>query len=355
MLSLLATASALALMPTVVHPTVQFLERPFDLSSPTVHPWSPYGYTFSLALFALPMLVLIDWLLKHPELTNARRAVKIVMAIVLPTWVLLDVFLGLTFFEFPVPAATLAQTACGGPFHFPGLELISGEAHSVFGSEFGGRSHEGFGWRWCIPVEEIGFYVTGIATILLSYVWASEAWLKQYTACDHCRAMSGDSGINWKAIWIAAALFAGAYAYKKLLAPAEFRDGFPGYFLFLLLSSLLPAMLCYHVVKRFVNWRAMTVSLLGLLLVSLLWEVTLALPQGWWSYEPTQMMGIMIKAWHGLPIEEPILWGAAAFINVMGYEFVRWLIAKKHRLRDLRLRHVAEGLPTPTLEATASE
>jgi hypothetical protein len=344
-LSVLTIGTILALYPTVVQPTVAFFEVTGDFNSPPVLNWSPKGYTLSLALFGLPMLVLLDWLMKHPELTSARKAAGITMAIVLPTWVALDVFLGLTFFEFPNYHAILGDSF-EGKWHFWGLELQRGQSHasSLLSPGGEGREHMGFGWPRAIPIEEIGFYVFGIAAILLSYVWASESFLKQYSTCDQCRRNDTESkGIHWKSLWTAAFLFAGAMIYKKF-GPHPYHDGFPGYFLFLLLSSLLPAMLCYSLVKRFVNWRAMTVSLLWLLLVSLLWEVTLALPQGWWSYESEQMVGLMINAWHGLPIEEPILWAAAAWINILGYELVRLLIAKKVRVRDFRLHHVREGI-----------
>ena len=45
-----------------------------------------------------------------------------------------------------------------------------------------------------------------------------------------------------------------------------------------------------------------------ILLISLLWEVTLAIPYGWWDYRPGAMMGLAIAAWRGLPVEAVCVW-----------------------------------------------
>ena len=47
-----------------------------------------------------------------------------------------------------------------------------------------------------------------------------------------------------------------------------------------------------------------------MMLVSMLWEATLALPYGWWNYQRETMTGIFIGAWSGLPIEAIIVWSS---------------------------------------------
>jgi hypothetical protein len=62
-----------------------------------------------------------------------------------------------------------------------------------------------------------------------------------------------------------------------------------------------------------------------LLLTSLLWEVTLALPYGWWNFQDKEMLGIRITAWSFLPIEEVFVWIAVTYASVIVYEIVkRW-------------------------------
>jgi len=60
-----------------------------------------------------------------------------------------------------------------------------------------------------------------------------------------------------------------------------------------------------------------------MLLTSLLWEVTLALPYGWWNFRDEQMVGVRIVAWAYLPIEEVLLWITVTYTSVIVYEIVR--------------------------------
>jgi hypothetical protein len=60
-----------------------------------------------------------------------------------------------------------------------------------------------------------------------------------------------------------------------------------------------------------------------MLLISLLWEVTLALPYGWWNFQHRQMIGLFIGAWNDLPIEEVCLWIAVTYATVIIFEIVK--------------------------------
>ena len=74
-----------------------------------------------------------------------------------------------------------------------------------------------------------------------------------------------------------------------------------------------------------VNWRAFSLTFFVILLTSLLWEATLAVPYGWWGYQGREMMGLRVTAWSGLPIEAVVLWLAVTFTTVVVYEIVkRW-------------------------------
>jgi hypothetical protein len=55
----------------------------------------------------------------------------------------------------------------------------------------------------------------------------------------------------------------------------------------------------------------------------LLWEVTLALPYGWWEYRDNILIGLQIGAWSGLPIEAVCVWLAVTFTTVITYEVIK--------------------------------
>jgi lycopene cyclase domain-containing protein len=85
-----------------------------------------------------------------------------------------------------------------------------------------------------------------------------------------------------------------------------------------------------------INWRAFSLTTLLIVLISLMWEATLAIPYGWWNFQNQQMLGIRITAWGSLPIEEVLLWIAVTYSTVIIYETVKcWQAsgrAMKHAL-----------------------
>ena len=129
-------------------------------------PWkegaqTPYGYAWSLALFLVPLGVLVVWLERNRQrFAFRRRAFWTTVGITCPLAVLLDIFLGNTFFVWPNTDAYLG-------FYFPGYN-------------FGGA-----GWTLNIPIEEVIFYLAGIIFMLLSYVWASTSWVPAYSFSEN--------------------------------------------------------------------------------------------------------------------------------------------------------------------------
>ena len=84
------------------------------------------------------------------------------------------------------------------------------------------------------------------------------------------------------------------------------------------------------------NWRALSLTLFILLLTSLLWEVTLAVPYGWWDFQDAAMVGVRITAWSRLPVEEVCVWIAVTYATVIVYEIVRrWRASGKRILHAL--------------------
>jgi len=62
--------------------------------------------------------------------------------------------------------------------------------------------------------------------------------------------------------------------------------------------------------------------MLATVLISIIWEVTLALPRGYWDYQHGAMLGIFIGVWHDLPIEAITVWIFCTLV-IMFYEYVK--------------------------------
>ena len=58
---------------------------------------------------------------------------------------------------------------------------------------------------------------------------------------------------------------------------------FPTYFAFLVGGAVLPAMFLYRSIGGLTNWPAFAVTTLYVILSSVIWEATLAIPRLWWA------------------------------------------------------------------------
>ncbi len=128
------------------------------------------------------------------------------------------------------------------------------------------------------------------------------------------------------------ALIAVATVYKKWFSSVP--EGWPGYFIVLVGGGLIPSVSFYPVARRIINWRALSLTMFFILLVSLLWEATLALPYGWWNYQHGAMMGVFIGAWSGLPIEAVLVWLAVTYGTVILFEVVKIWQASGRRAKE---------------------
>ena len=209
-----------------------------------------------------------------------------------PVGFALDLLFGNKFFTFPNPRATL------------GLNVPA----------VGGG----------IPIEEFIFYLTGFMLVLLSYLWADEYWVRAYNIPDY-RSQAKDlrriAEFHAPSVILGVALIVGATIYKKAFSPSP--EGFPWYFTYLAAAAIVPSAGFFRTARPFINWRAFSFTFFLILLISLLWEVTLALPYGWWDYRPAAMMGLPIGAWHGLPVEAVCVWLAVSFTTVIIYEVIK--------------------------------
>jgi hypothetical protein len=272
---------------------------------PTSQDPTPYGYTWSLLLFIVPVIVIAVWLLPSEELKIPKRAFGWTIAILVPLGCLLDVVFARWFFEYPNTAATLG----------------------VLAPAFG---------KW-VPVEEYVFYATGFLAILLLYIWLGEFWLAAYNVPDYpgeAKKVRGLLQFHPTSLILAVILIGAAWFFKKHFALPEDQIGFPGYFTILIVGGLLPSVFFFPVAKRFINWRALSLTLFFIVLVSLLWEATLAVPYNWWNFQHGQMIGLFIGAWSGLPIEEVFVWIAVTYATAIMFEVVKVLLTSERPVRQ---------------------
>ena len=273
---------------------------------------SPHGYTKSLALFVVPILAIMGWFLPTEGLEIPRKAFVRTIGVLVPLGFLLDIIFAQWFFCFPNPDATLKIPA-------PAF------GHSV-------------------PLEEYVFYFTGFIAVLLLYVWLSEDWLSAYSVKDYrgeARALPRLLRFHPASLILGVTLTAAAFVYKKFFSSVG--DGWPGYFIVLVAGGLIPSASFYPTTRRFINWRALSMTMFFMLLVSMLWEATLALPYGWWNYQHRAMMGIFIGAWSQLPIEAVLVWVAVSYGTVILFEAVKIWLASERKPRDVFLGIKEQG------------
>ena len=160
--------------------------------------------------------------------------------------------------------------------------------------------------------------------VLLSYIWCDEYWMAAYNVPDYKEAARDITRIvrfHFASVVLGVVLIAAAILYRKFLSNTS--EGFPWYFIYLICASLVPSAGFFCTAQRFINWRAFSFTFFLLLLMSLLWEVTLALPYGWWEYRSNILIGLHIGAWSGLPIEAVCVWLAVSFTTVITYEVIK--------------------------------
>lgn len=294
---------AVVAIPTLI--TLSTVKVPVTQIATTDNP-TPYGYTVSLLLFVVPVVAIAIWHLRlgSPSDKRAFIACAILMAVL---GAFLDFFFGYHFFSFPNEAATL------------GIRVPA--------------------WNWgemawvrgYLPIEEFGFYITGSLFMICVYLWADQNWLSLYDpdAYDHA-AHEHKHVIQFSphalGVWVAVVAAGIVYRYLQ-------DGGFPGYYVFLMGAGLLPSLLLVRTVKHFVNWQALGFAFGGLVLISIIWEPTMAVPYGWWTYKSDQMLGIYLHAWAGLPVEEVSLWLVGVWDAVMFYELFRIVMRKEGKIR----------------------
>jgi len=201
------------------------------------------------------------------------------------------------------------------------LDLLFG--HLTF--RFPGCGEPDSPYVWCVPgvgglvpIEELLFYVMGPIVMVLVYACCDERWLARYH--------SDADRIDHALIRVSPRLvLAGATACAVALVAWRVNGTFPTYFVFLSAVAILPALFFYRAVGHLTNWPAVAVTTLYVLVTSVIWEVTLAIPRLWWGYEPAGMLGLTVPTWSRgaaiFPVEAAVVWLVAPLSCVLIYEF----------------------------------
>ncbi len=280
---------ALLAVPATI--TLHTVKHPGVLNVSAENP-TPAGYTVSLLLFVMPLVCIGWWFLRNASLQFPRKSFWWTIGVLAPSGIVLDLLFGNEFFSFENTQAVLgiAIPAMGGP----------------------------------IPIEEFVFYISGFMLILLTYIWCDEYWLREYNVPDYAKAARDIHRIvqfHAASVVLGAVLLGAAFVYKVVIG--SIADGMPSYFTYLVLAAIIPSAGFFETAKRFINWRALAFTLLPILLISLLWEVTLAVPYRWWGYKPDALIGLKIGAWSNLPIEAVCVWLTVTFATVITYEVIK--------------------------------
>jgi hypothetical protein len=285
------TAAMLGMIAIPAAITLHSVSHPGRLEPTSPNP-SPYGYTWSLLLFIVPIVVIAFWFFPGENIRVPKKAFLRTLCVLVPMGFALDFFCANRFFVYPNRQATLGIGA-------PAL---------------GGA----------VPVEEYIFYLTGFIAVLLIYVWLSEYWLAAYRAADDsAEAKSRDRLLQFHptSAALGAALIVAAILFKKFGSTVQ--DGWPWYWIILVAAGFVPSMSFFSTARPLINWRAFSLTVFFIVLVSLVWEATLAVPYGWWGYQPRPMMGVFIGAWAGLPLEAVCVWIAVSYGTVIVFEVVK--------------------------------
>ena len=263
-------------------------------------PWHVPEYTLSLLIWIIPIILMWCFFWGRDLLKPVQKeALGLNIAVLAGVGCLLDLLFAKFFFRFPDKAQTL------------GIDIKG------------------------IPIEEFIFYVTGFWFIIFFYVFCDEYFLLKYNKSDDIYAKFAKrlkkkiyAQFTHKYVWLCLFLFGSAVVFKAALGTTE--GWLPGYFLFLTLFAYVPFVLFYKVTRKLVNSRAFFMTVLLTTLISVIWEVTLALPRGYWNYNPNQMVGFFLSAWSWLPIEAVTVWLFSSLI-IFGYEYTKVVLFKKRR------------------------
>jgi len=255
-------------------------------------------YTLSLLIWIVPIIIMAFILHRKKSLGSIQiKAATINLIVLAGVGFALDLLFANLFFTFPNPKMVL------------GVEISN------------------------IPIEEFLFYLFGFWFIILLYIFNDELFLLKYNKDDKhyakfSRRIKGLLYLQYTKISIIT-LIVCAISFtilKQLLNPG--KSLWPGYILFLLICAYIPYLFFWKLTKLYVNRRAFAFTIIITTLISIIWEVTLALPRGYWNYNHNYMIGIFISPWSNIPFEAITVWLFSSLI-VLSYEYTKIFLHRK--------------------------
>ncbi|MFT3709473.1 MAG: hypothetical protein QM817_17700 [Archangium sp.] len=252
-----------------------------------------HQYTWSLLIFVGPLVVTTRELHRRGALSSVAKPLGLSLALLVPMGAVLTVGLADDFFVYPNTSAVLGVT-------FPAFDLT------------GARDD------FQIPIEELLFYVLGFASLLMLYAWGEAVLFPQVRPLASRPAVSLPEFLV--SFGLGVALAAVGWFAQRMLNPGA---SMPGYWTYLMLVPVPVVIAFGPVLLTRINWPSLLLVCLALWGHSILWEVTLAVPQGWWGYQQSNMVGLKIAAWHDLPIEAVVVWLLTPVATVVSFEALR--------------------------------
>jgi lycopene cyclase domain-containing protein len=243
------------------------------------------AYTASLAIFAGPSVVLVGLLVRARVGRATWRALGRAWAVLVPMGVVLNLAFADDFFVYPNAAAVVGWSVPA--FDWSGPDA----AHPI-------------------PVEEFAFYALGFLTMLLLYV-AADTWLWP-SRRGPAAAPRTARGPGLEAVVAPLGLVGSAWLLSG--------EGAPTYWTYLCAVPLPVTLWLWPRVRPRLNLKALAVTLMAIVSTSVVWEAVLAVPRGWWGYQPAAMLGPHL---FGLPIEALVVWFLAPVTTAVLFEALR--------------------------------
>jgi lycopene cyclase domain-containing protein len=259
-------------------------------------------YTISLLLWIAPVVGISIFFHFNKTLKSVQlKALVLNLIIFAGIGFVLDLAFAHRFFTFPDPAMTL------------GIKIRN------------------------IPVEEFLFYLFGFWFIVFFYAFNDEFFLRKYNKDDrhyinYARRIKKMLVVFCKPwhCFLFVTVLAGFVLLKHRINPAG--PILPGYLIFLSISAYVPFIFFWRLTRTFVNVRALVLVVTLTSLISIIWEVTLALPRGYWNYNHDYMLGIFIHVWDSLPIEAVTVWIFCSLI-ILCYEYTKICLHRRNLAR----------------------
>ena len=279
------------------------------------------GYSKSLALVILPLAFLLLWYFRSRDELRLRpimKAVRQVIILVTLAWLALDALFAHLFFTFPVESARI----------YPWLQIYGftweeGVCGSLLSGLFNGEC-----WKLNIPVEEVVFYLGSAAVLNFLYMWGAEDCYSLYSLPraiydKKAKAIGPLFSLSKRILFVGLAILVVAVVIKKQGWGHSNTDGWPLYLTAQMAIVLVPLAAFSNQVRLFTNPRAALLTAAVTVLISVIWEATLALRYGWWNYQRASMVGPTVAPWSDLPVEAWILWVSVTWGVMVNYEVAK--------------------------------